>query len=169
MIGTTITGGGWGPGAQQYRTGFGGGLGPLPPQIQRQLDAQRRQQQVGQGQQTPNPGTPQGGAVTPPRGDLANYMNQYYGQPGFISGDMAASKADYDQWKAGQAAQQAEQEAANRPPATNSGAPPGTIPFHPQPNQSALMQQFRRMYGGPFAGARTQDQFHQRSASPYGF
>lgn len=163
MLGTTITGGGWGPGAKQYRTGFGGGLGPLPPQIQRQIDAQRRQQQSPQ--QAQQPGQAQAGGASAPRGDLANYMNQYYGQENFFSGDAQASKADYDQWRAGQVAQQAEQQAATQRPMTNTGAPPGTMPFHPQPNQSALMQQFTRMYGP--GSTRTQDQYRQRTGNPY--
>lgn len=153
MIGTTITGGGWGAGAPQYRSGFGGGgLGPLPAQIQRQIDAQRRQASQ------PPPGTREiGDAVQPPQqgqqsqqgSALSNYLRDYAGQSNYFSGRPA-------------------QGAGLVPPAPVTQAPSQ----QPSPLSQGLNQGFnqnwRQWLGGYGRGStRTQDQYRQRTGDPY--
>jgi hypothetical protein len=63
--------------------------------------AQTTQQPVQQQQQQP---TAQPAQQPAQRSELANYMNQYYGQKGFFAGDINKARNDFQQWKGQQPA-----------------------------------------------------------------
>lgn len=108
MAVVTMTGGGWGPGAKKYQTSTN--VAPQSysytsptattamQQTRQQTPAQQTQQQQ---QQQPNAAQT---AAPAQRSELANYMNQYYGQKGFFAGDINKARNDFQQWKGQQPA-----------------------------------------------------------------
>lgn len=109
MAVVTMTGGGWGPGAKQYQTSTN--VAPKTysytspaattamQQTRQQTPAQQQQQQT---QQQPN--AAQTTQQPAQRSELANYMNQYYGQKGFFAGDINKARSDFQQWQGQQPA-----------------------------------------------------------------
>jgi len=109
MAVVTMTGGGWGPGAKKYQTSTN--VAPQTysytsptattamQQTRQQTPAQQTQQQQ---QQQPN--AAQTAQQPAQRSELANYMNQYYGQKGFFAGDINKARNDFQQWKGQQPA-----------------------------------------------------------------